>query len=100
MQKTSTAVLLSSAIGGLLALVAQAPASAAGLVHCAEQERCYGIAKAGKNDCSTSTSACAGTSRQDFQKDAWVYVPKGTCLKLAGGSLTASAQATNPATKK
>jgi uncharacterized membrane protein len=88
MLKKSQTLLMSSAIGSLLVLAAQPAAQAAGLVQCAEQERCYGIAKAGKNDCSTATSACAGTAKQDFQKDAWVYVPKGTCLKLASGSLT------------
>ena len=48
-------------------------------------EKCYGVAKAGKNDCQTATSACAGSAKLDFQKDAWVYVPKGLCEKLAGG---------------
>lgn len=50
-------------------------------------EKCYGIAKAGKNDCQTKTSSCAGTSKQDAQKDAWLSVPKGTCEKIVGGSL-------------
>jgi uncharacterized membrane protein len=49
-------------------------------------EKCYGIAKAGKNDCQTANSSCAGTSRRDGQKDAWIYVPAGTCEKLVGGS--------------
>jgi uncharacterized membrane protein len=96
MLKKSQTVLMSSAIGSLIALAVQPPVQAAGLVQCAEQERCYGITKAGKNDCSTATSACAGTAKQDFQKDAWVYLPKGTCLKLAGGSL---AQPAAPAKK-
>ena len=51
-----------------------------------ESEKCYGIAKAGKNDCQTANSSCAGTSRRDGQKDAWIYVPAGTCDKLVGGS--------------
>jgi uncharacterized membrane protein len=50
-------------------------------------EKCYGVAKAGVNDCFTANNSCAGTSKQDGQKDAWVYIPKGTCLKLVGGSL-------------
>lgn len=87
--RKSRAVLVSTAIGSLIGLGAQGVVQANGLVQCAEQERCYGITKAGKNDCSTATSACAGTAKQDFQKDAWVYVPKGTCLKLAGGALAA-----------
>ena len=49
-------------------------------------EKCYGIAKAGKNDCQTATSSCAGTSKKDAQGDAWVYVPAGTCAKMVGSS--------------
>jgi uncharacterized membrane protein len=52
-----------------------------------EHEKCYGIAKAAKNDCQTASSSCAGTSKRDRQGDAWVYVPKGTCEKLVDGSL-------------
>ena len=52
-------------------------------------EKCFGIAKAGKNDCQTATSSCAGTSKKDAQKDAWLAVPKGACEKIAGGSLNA-----------
>ena len=51
-------------------------------------EKCFGIAKAGKNDCQTATSSCAGTSRKDAQTDAWLSVPTGVCAKIAGGSLT------------
>jgi uncharacterized membrane protein len=53
-------------------------------------EKCYGIAKAGKNDCQTANSSCAGTSKKDGQADAWLSVPKGVCEKIAGGTLTAS----------
>lgn len=62
-------------------------AQAAGAVVCAEQERCYGIAKGSKNDCATSSSVCSGSAKQDNQKDAWIYVPKGMCQKIAGGTL-------------
>jgi uncharacterized membrane protein len=51
-------------------------------------EKCFGIAKAGKNDCQTATSSCAGTSKKDAQSDAWLSVPKGLCEKIAGGKLT------------
>lgn len=51
-------------------------------------EKCYGIAKAGKNDCQTAASACAGSSKSDDQPDAWIYVPQGTCAKITGGSVT------------
>jgi uncharacterized membrane protein len=52
-----------------------------------EAEKCYGIAKAGKNDCQTTNSSCAGTSKRDSQGDAWVYTPKGACDKIVNGSL-------------
>ena len=51
-----------------------------------EAEKCFGIAKAGKNDCQTANSSCAGTSKKDSQGDAWIYVPAGTCDRLVGGS--------------
>jgi uncharacterized membrane protein len=54
-----------------------------------EAEKCYGVAKAGKNDCQTANSSCAGTSRRDAQGDAWLYVPAGTCDRLVGGSIQA-----------
>lgn len=50
-----------------------------------EMEKCYGVAKAGKNDCQTATGACAGTAKKDGLKDAWIFVPKGTCDKIVGG---------------
>jgi uncharacterized membrane protein len=53
-------------------------------------EKCFGVAKAGKNDCQTATSSCAGTSKTNSQKDAWLFVPAGTCERLVGGSLQAS----------
>ena len=52
----------------------------------AKQEKCFGIAKAGKNDCQTASASCAGTSKKDAQADAWIYVPAGTCAKIAGAS--------------
>lgn len=54
-----------------------------------QNEKCYGVVKSGKNDCQTAVSACAGTAKKDSQKDAWIYVPKGTCEKIVGASLTA-----------
>jgi len=52
----------------------------------AKQEKCYGVVKAGKNDCQTATSSCAGTSKKDAQGDAWINVPAGTCAKIVGGT--------------
>jgi uncharacterized membrane protein len=49
-------------------------------------EKCYGVSKAGLNDCQTNTHSCAGTATADNQGDAWIYVPAGTCSKLTQGS--------------
>jgi len=55
-----------------------------------KMEKCYGVAKAAKNDCAAGPgTSCAGTSTSDGQKDAWMYVAKGTCEKIVGGSLKA-----------
>ncbi|MCP4413477.1 MAG: DUF2282 domain-containing protein [Gammaproteobacteria bacterium] len=52
-------------------------------------EKCYGVAKAGKNDCKAGAgTSCAGSSTADGQGNAWMFVAKGTCEKLVGGSLT------------
>jgi len=51
-------------------------------------EKCYGIAKAGKNDCYTSTHSCGSSSKAEGDKSSWIYVPKGTCEKIIGGSLS------------
>lgn len=50
-------------------------------------EKCAGVVKAGKNDCGTSKAACAGTSKVDNDKEAWIYLPKGTCEKIVGASV-------------
>lgn len=53
-------------------------------------EKCYGIAKAGKNDCaSTGNSSCAGTSKLNGDPKAWLYVPAGYCERIVSGSLKA-----------
>lgn len=50
-------------------------------------EKCAGIVKAGMNDCGTSKHACAGHAKADGDKEEWVYVPEGTCKKIAGASV-------------
>ena len=63
-----------------------------GAAHAADanKEKCFGIAKAGQNDCANNAGihSCAGQSKVDNDKTEWKYVAKGTCQK-AGGSLTA-----------
>jgi uncharacterized membrane protein len=78
-------------IGSALAAATTLGATAAAFAGPAAQpnysfEKCYGVVKAGQNDCQTATHSCAGTSTADSQPDSWVYVPAGTCGKLAGGS--------------
>jgi len=50
-------------------------------------EKCYGIAKAGMNDCGAKGHSCAGQAKKDKDPKEWVYVPEGTCKKLADGKL-------------
>lgn len=46
-------------------------------------EKCYGVALAGKNDCQAGAgTSCAGTSKTDYQGNAWKNVPAGTCLSI------------------
>lgn len=59
----------------------------------AEPESCYSAATAGQNDYATSSSAYSSTATQDFQKDAWLYVPKGTCGKISGRTVAVTTPA-------
>lgn len=54
----------------------------------AKTEKCYGIVKAGMNDCPTVNGSCAGSATKDAQPDAFIFLPKGACNKIVGGSLT------------
>jgi uncharacterized membrane protein len=49
-----------------------------------EQEKCFGVAKAGQNDCGTATHGCAGQAQADNASAEWKFVAKGTCEKLGG----------------
>lgn len=51
-------------------------------------EKCYGIAKAGKNDCATAKQSCANSSTKDAQPEDYLFLPQGTCEKIVGGKLT------------
>ncbi len=84
MNRTTTKAIVTSAITAALALAPIAGAQAA------DQEKCYGVAKAGKNDCKAGPgTSCAGTSTTDGQGNAWMLVIEGTCEKIVGGSLAA-----------
>jgi uncharacterized membrane protein len=79
---TTTRIAIASALAAALVLPAATQAQG-------NMEKCYGVSKAGKNDCQTAKSSCAGTSKTDSQADAWISVPKGVCDKLVGGKTTA-----------
>jgi uncharacterized membrane protein len=72
--------LLQAAIAGVVAL-GMAPAAQA---QDGAKEKCYGIAKAGQNDCGTAAHTCAGKAKRDKAPDEWKYVPKGTCEQAGG----------------
>lgn len=59
--------------------------------HAAKKEKCYGIAKAGKNDCASAdgSHSCAGLAKIDADLNEWVLLPADTCDAIIGGSLTA-----------
>ena len=49
------------------------------------KEKCYGVAKAGKNDCAAGAHSCAGQAVKDGDKTSFVALPTGLCARLAGG---------------
>jgi uncharacterized membrane protein len=52
-------------------------------------EKCYGLAKAGQNDCaSAGNHSCAGTSKVNADPKSWIFVPAGYCERIVGGSKT------------
>jgi uncharacterized membrane protein len=74
--------LIRSALAGLIALGA-----AQGVAYAADppgQEKCFGVSKAGANDCATSSHACAGQAKKDKDPADWKLVATGTCTKLGG----------------
>lgn len=54
-----------------------------------KMEKCYGVVKAGQNDCADSKQvhSCAGEAKVDGSKTEWVLLPKGTCERIVNGSL-------------
>jgi uncharacterized membrane protein len=75
-------LIVSSALASAMALglVGQVAAQDKG------KEKCYGIAKAGQNDCAnlSGTHSCAGQTKADMSPDDWKYVAKGTCKDMKG----------------
>lgn len=79
-------LIASAAFSSLLALGLATPAAAQDGGK--EKEKCYGVAKAGTNDCAniSESHSCAGQSKVSDGIDEWIYVAKGTCVKIGGKS--------------
>ena len=76
MNATSKTLIIASAVATALAGLSTT-ASAAG------DEKCYGVSLAGQNDCAAGPgTTCAGTSKVDYQGNAWKLVPEGTCTTM------------------
>jgi uncharacterized membrane protein len=89
MKTTQLAVVAAA----LTAAVAATAASAQPVRPQPGMDKCYGISLAGRNDCAAGPgTSCAGTSRRDYQGNAWKYVARGTCTRIRTprgvGSLT------------
>jgi uncharacterized membrane protein len=74
-----TSLILAGAVAAAIA----APMTASA----ADNEKCFGVAAAGQNDCQSAGNSCAGQVNEAARTDAWIYVPAGTCTKIDGGSL-------------
>jgi uncharacterized membrane protein len=76
-------LLVSAAAASVLAMGLAGTASAA---DDKAKEKCYGVAKAGQNDCAnlSGTHSCAGQSKVDNDPTEWKYVAKGTCAQMKG----------------
>jgi uncharacterized membrane protein len=93
MNKPNNLILISSA--GLLAIVATASSHVERVdaqvnvpKPSYQYEKCYGIVKAGQNNCFGVGNSCGSTSQKDGDPQAWLYLPKGTCNKIVGGKLS------------
>lgn len=75
--------LIRAALAGLIALGAT-QAAAQMTAPTAGTEKCYGISKAGQNDCASGSHACSGQAKKDKDPSDWKMVATGTCTKLGG----------------
>jgi uncharacterized membrane protein len=90
MKKTAAAVSISALLSGIaLSAALLTPAHAAPVAQPAGSEKCYGIAKSGKNDCAAGAHSCAGQDTKSSDKSAYVYLPVGACEKIVGASTSA-----------
>src|SRR5215218_23490 len=79
-----TALTVASAVVAALGYAATAANAQPKPPPTADQEKCFGIALKGQNDCAAGAgTTCAGTSTVDYQGNAWKIVPKGTCSTVS-----------------
>jgi uncharacterized membrane protein len=89
MKNAFTSLSASSLLGALaLAATRSSAANASPVAQPPGSEKCYGIAKAGKNDRAAGAHSCAGRGTRDADKSSYVYLPVGACAKIAGASLS------------
>jgi uncharacterized membrane protein len=82
MRKEITTAALAGSLAAAFALVS-IPASAAPKPAQPTMDKCFGVSLAGQNDCGAGPgTTCAGTSKVDYQGNAWKYVAKGTCSAM------------------
>lgn len=83
--------LIAAALATVCAAAATTASASPSASAAAEKEKCFGIAKAGQNDCATPTGShsCSGQAKKDKDPGEWKYVAKGTCEK-AGGKTAAA----------
>lgn len=81
----STQDTIQAAVAGLVALGFAASVAAQPVMQKEGTEKCYGVAKAGQNDCGTAKHACAAMgAKVDNDPAEWKYVAKGSCEKMGG----------------
>lgn len=83
MRSNSMTEWIELAVAGLITAGALGASVAAEAAE-ADREQCAGVIRAGQNDCATSSNACHGHVETDANPEAWIYLPKGTCQKIAG----------------
>ena len=78
----SKSIITPALIAAVMTSIAAAPAAEA-----KSKEKCYGVSKAGKNDCASlsGSHSCAAQSTKDNDPEEWVFVPTGLCERLTGG---------------
>jgi len=82
-------ILSATAMAAVMA-VAASSAYAADMPMKESMEKCYGVVKAGKNDCKSNAHSCAGHAANSGDADEFIMVPQGLCEKLASGILKAN----------